>query len=225
MVELMAVIAIISIMAVIIGVGLGGGNESVALGNAQRISSSIFQSARSIALLRQTNARVIIYADQGAQTDPRKFLRYMGVVYDDPETPNTVDWIPANQGTYLPEGVFYIPPGANTTTGLTDATSSTDPILASKFNEQSEIGGANPFSVSFPVTGGTAEQFYWYEFDDKGMSNNPGGTFVLNAGRVISDNPIEIGIENQFAVAGLAIRRIGGVILTDGYEEVDGANN
>lgn len=215
MVELLTVVAIISVMAVIIGTALGGGNETISLGTGQRVASGMFQSARSIAILKQTETRVLIYGDQVSDTDPRKFLRFMGIVYNDPENPG--NWLPAVQGTYLPEGVFFIPPTAPEE--LKDRTTGSTSYEKSKFNN----GATNPMSVPFPVTTGTAENFYWYGFDANGNSQNAGGTFVLNAGRVLSDAP-EIGIENPYATSGLAIRRIGGVILMNDYEEIQEAN-
>ncbi|WOO43386.1 prepilin-type N-terminal cleavage/methylation domain-containing protein [Rubellicoccus peritrichatus] len=212
MVELLAVIAIISVMAVLIGVALGGGNESVALGNAQRIASSIFQSARSVAVLKQTPTRVIIYGDNGSQTDPSKFLRYIGVVYDDPDTA-AVDWVGVNAGTYLPEGVYFMPDSRPSS--LVDATGGN--MQSSNFNNSSSTD-----NISFPVRSGAAENFYYYEFDSNGMSENPGGTFVIHSGRKSGED--EVTVDNEFAVAGFAIRRIGGVTLFNDYEEIDALN-
>lgn len=218
MIELLTVVAIISIMAVLIGVGLGGGNETVSIGNGQRIASSIFQSARSIAVLRQTETRVVIYGSQGSNTDPRKFLRYMGVVYKDADSTSKTfgEFIPANQGTYLPEGVFFTP----------------DPIPANVVHDATNtLMSSNkdtPADVSFPIKGGTDESFYYYEFDKNGMSENAGQTFVLNAGRVKSEggsDGVEIEIENPYAAAGFAVRKIGSVILISEYEGLEKANN
>lgn len=215
MVELLTVVAIISIMAVIIGSALGGNNESLSLGTGQRVASSMFQSARSIAILKQTQTRVIIYGAQGSNTDPRKFLRFMGIVYDEDQDPSNPSWVPAVQGTYLPEGVFFIPAGS--ATGLSDVSGGS--MEKSDYNNT----GTQPLSVAFPVTTKTADDFFWYGFDENGNSQNAGGTFVLNAGRVTSDAPT-IEIENPYAARGLAIRRIGGVILMNDYEEIQAAN-
>lgn len=208
MVELLAVIGIISIMAVMIGVALSGGGQAVALGNGQRVAASIFQSARSVAVLRQTQTRVIIYADQGSSTDPRKFLRYMGVVYEEPL--GSDNWVPVNTGTYLPEGVFFIP--ETIPSGL-DASEAGGSLMRSSVNDT--------FSVSFPTTGQTADAFYYYQFDSNGMSDNPGGTFVINGGRMASDFPVEVAIENPFLVAGFAIRRMGSVTLFNDWDEIN----
>ncbi len=223
MVEMLTVVAIISIMAVLIGVGLSGGNESVSLGNGQRIAASIFQSARSIAVLRQTQTRVLIYGDQGSGTngtDPRKFLRFMGVVYliDNGDENDPDDWIPANQGTYLPEGVFFMPNSLPTGGGG----SVTAPSGTEVAKNQSDTD-----DLKFPnAQASSTENFYYYGFDSNGMSENPGDTFVLNAGRVASEGggSVTIEVENPNTAIGFAIRRIGGVTLMNDYEEIAKAN-
>lgn len=226
LVEMLAVIGIIGIMAVIIGVSFTGTNETVALGNAQRIGASVFQSARSIAVLRQQPTRVIIYADHGE--DSKKFLRYMGIVYlsenaTDPENPAPGDWIPANQGTYLPEGIYYIPEGGATdTTGLIADNLEGGVDLLTSNPKYDKSSATDIMEASFPIVGGTNNDFYFYEFDANGMSENPGGNFVINAGSITLDGNGDEAVEitNPFAVAGFAIRRIGGITLFSDYDEI-----
>lgn len=219
MVELLAVIGIISIMSVFIGLALGGGNESVSLGNGQRVAQSIFQSARSIAILRNSPTRVIIYGDQGSATDPKKFLRFMGVVYQDNDDTNSIPdgtWVPANQGTYLPEGVYFMP--STLPPGVTDESGG-----ALYSSQESGAGGAIPDDTfAYPIRGGSTDTFYYYEFDQRGMSENPGGTFIIYAGRRTGETTVAI--ENEFAVSGFAIRRLGGVTLFSDPDEIAAIN-
>lgn len=226
MIELLAVVGIISVMAVIIGVSLGGKNESLSVGNGQRIASSVFQSARSIAVLRQAHTRVIIYRDHA--NDPQKFLRYMGVVYlkDGVNLLDATvdDWIPANQGTYLPEGVFYVPDDVVGLTGVNiDTSDYGNDLLVSDPN----YSGTSTMSAKFPVVGSSSsEDYYFYQFDKNGMSDNPGGYFVINAADTGFDGTDEtVDFKNPLTVSGFAIRRIGGVTLFSDYEEVQSLSN
>ena len=75
----------------------------MSLKSSQRILSSC-QGAKGQAIMKQSPARLIIYADEGNDRDENKYLRYFGIVTQDPK-------IPGNglleRGTYLPK-VFIL---------------------------------------------------------------------------------------------------------------------
>jgi len=130
LVELLVVVALIGILAAVVGFSIKGGGQGMALGNAQRNVLSLIQAARAGASIQHTRARLIIYADKNAVADESasatvvnsKILRYYGVIFaesDDPHAParpnapnNTQPyllWTAASNGDYLPSGLYFVP--------------------------------------------------------------------------------------------------------------------
>jgi len=128
LVELMVVVALIGILATVIGFSIEGGGQSMALGNAQRNVMSAIQAARAGATIQHTRARLIIYADKNvvpgeaasSEIINSKILRYYGVIYaesDNPHEPTRgtepakpfVMWTAATNGDYLPNGIYFVP--------------------------------------------------------------------------------------------------------------------
>lgn len=243
LIELLAVIGIISVLAVIIGASLGGGNASVSLGNGQRIASGIFQAARSVAIVKGSRARVIIYKEgkRSFNNDTTKQLRFMGIVYESTTTPG--EWIPANSGTYLPEGIYFLPPDYSTNSdylnGLISGKSlsgssnagNTDDLSISSFNYTNtgdSNDNANDFDVSYPVfsrSGSDEDTWYFYEYNSRGISENPGAYFVLAAASkdapTKDDQLYSLNFDNQYAVSGFAIRKLGGVSMYTDKEDIN----
>lgn len=226
LVELLAVIAIIGALAVVVTFTFDGGNESYALGNAQRIAASVFQSARSIAVLKNTETRVIIYrgGSTGGRNDSNKQLRYMGVIFKNKQTD---EWQPANSGTYLPDGVYFVPPnpgGAGNAFGFVAGTSGELKESAITYVGDSSDNRFD-YSVSFPSVDGDLDSWFFYEFDNRGLSLNPGALFVVAAGERVAPSggnvAHSITFENQYAVAGFAVRKMGGVTLFTDYEDIE----
>lgn len=233
LVELLTVIAIIAIMAAIIGVSVQP-TEGSSLRAAQSAAQSMFQAARTVASMRRTEARVIIYKDgQGVDRDA-KFLRYMGVVYwGDPNPDDGSDdyqWLPANSGMYLPQGVYYIPHDGVVGTMVTAGDEVVEEILVSD-------DAPTDNTISYPVSTGTADEWYYYSFDGSGaaravynlpgdpppppVDNFAGKTVVFAAGTLAppSESP-QVIIDNEFATNGFVIRRIGGVLTVNEYDQV-----
>ncbi len=222
LIELLAVITIIAIMAAVIGINLKP-NEGASLRAAQASATSMFQAARTVASMRRTEARVIIFKKGSGEDAEGKFLRYMGVVYWDDENQT---WVPANSGMYLPAGVYYIPNDYSSAGVQTGDEVST--LLASET--------APTDSMKFPVTTGAADEWYYYSFDGSGTARStgqsPGTTPEGFAGRAVvfasgqamppSGEP-SITVNNEFSTAGFVIRRIGGVLPLNDYDQVESA--
>lgn len=193
LVEMLAVIAIIGILGAAIGIALSGsGSSTAALGNAQRMVSSIFQAARTNAVMKGQETAVIIYRDGGA--DREKALRFIGIVYRDGS-----GWKPLNRGTYLPKGIYFVPPN-------------------NYFSEaQSSGNSGTTASISFPITTASSDQWYAYTFDKNG-NLSAGSTYLLFAPstpKVVGQN---IEIEKEIPInqmGGIAIRKTGGVLMVD----------
>jgi len=235
LVELLTVVAIIAIMAAVIGV-MNQPTEGSSLRAAQSAATSMFQAARTVASMRRTEARLIIYKDGNGEDRDNKFLRYMGVVYWGDPTPDDgsddYQWLPANSGMYLPSGVYYIPDGSVGTMVIQG-----DDVVESVL-ESNRAGEDN--TIRYPVRTGDADEWYFYSFDGSGaaravynLPGNPtppdidsyaGKAVVFAAGQLAppSDSP-QVIVNNEFATNGFVIRRIGGVLQLNDYDQVDTA--
>lgn len=229
LVELLAVIAIIGIMAAIIGVSLKPA-EGRNLKSAQASAMSMFQAARTVASMRRTEARVIIFKDGNGVDAESKFLRYMGVVYWEKD-PDGVSgkWVAANSGVYLPQGTYYIPDGS-VGSFVKPGEDATETIYASDL-----VATEN---ISYPVSSGTADEWYYYAFDGSGSAReenesteNPpdsrgrsfaGRAVIFASGRLEpgSSDP-QVIIDNPLSTTGFVIRRIGGVLAINEYDQME----
>ena len=215
LVELLAVIGIIAVMATVIGVSLTGGNATASLGTSQRVGASIFQSARSIAVLKQTPTKVLIYGDNGGGSDTGKYLRFMQVVYEDPESPGT--WIAANTGTYLPQGVYYIP--SNISNGYIDIEGG-----GTMVKSDPTTTFTSPVKPNENSTANIGFEAYEYTFDSNGLSDGSAGDQIVFAAGRVTGPPQgglpQLSFDNEYAVVGFYLRRLGSVSLAE-YDDLD----
>ena len=94
-IELLVVIALILLVSSLIFIS-GGGGDGAAL-PPHPIVSGVAKGARSQAILKNTNARLIIHNDP---TEPEKYRRLLGIIYEDPEDDSASPvWIAA-QGPF-----------------------------------------------------------------------------------------------------------------------------
>lgn len=238
LVELLAVIAIIGVLAGF-ALGIRPSGEGYTLGNGQRIAASVFQSARSISVMKQTETRVIIYRGGGSgnRNNTSKQLRYMGVLYKAKAKDQTdARWLPANAGVYLPDGVYYIAPNMNDSgvpyyfvnhidVGVRESNINSMFSSSNNLNNTSLMDDGNHFSASFPTADSTdTDSWFFYEFDQRGLSRNPGALFVIAAGERVepgSDNvDYSVRLPNPYAVAGFVVRKMGGVVHFTDYADI-----
>jgi len=177
LVELMVVVALIGILATVIGFSIEGGGQGMALGNAQRNVLAAIQAARAGATIQHTRARLIVYADRNAvpgeaansEVINSKILRYYGVIYaesDDPHAPPKsatspgkpfLTWTAATNGDYLPNGIYFVPSKSSSYVSdvpsfSTAKTSAIDDSLGDYSIGQSAAGGA-PGYASYDIHG------------------------------------------------------------------------
>jgi prepilin-type N-terminal cleavage/methylation domain-containing protein len=133
LVELLVVVALISILAAVVGFSINGNTPGMSLSNAQRNLMAVIQAARTGATIQHTRARLIIYADRNAvpgesstsTVTNSKILRYYGVIFaesDDPHAPQGTNplgppylrWRAASNGDYLPNGLYFVPSKSST---------------------------------------------------------------------------------------------------------------
>lgn len=210
LIELLVVISIILIATSVLFVVGGGGGDGVKLSSAQRIVSSVAQGARGQAILKNASTRLIIYSDSDENEDDEKKLRYLGVIYanpDDPNPTNPTTWIAATQGTYLPEGVY--------------------------FNEDlSDSFPGTRMTINYPrisaQTEGSGEEYFYYEFNRNGTmnSNYINSWLALQAGTLKpgGSGDLEISfdeLDKQGLKAALIFRRVGTTTLVTDPSEIN----
>jgi len=129
LVEMLVVVAMVGILASIVGFEMKNSSQGMSLGNAQRGLLSMLRAAQTAAKVHNTRSRLIIFADQtnwvsgdspSAATINAKLLRLYGVIYASSDDPNlTADgsatgkpyltWKAFNDGAELPEGIYFVP--------------------------------------------------------------------------------------------------------------------
>ena len=110
--ELLVVISIIAVLMTIGSYGIKNFSKASGVSAAIPIAQGVFSQARSLAIEKGTDTRVLIQTDNDAVSmlNRERNLRYMLVQYlDTKETEVTTDdeWLAASKGVYLPEGVYY----------------------------------------------------------------------------------------------------------------------
>lgn len=204
LIELLVVIGLIVLLAGVLSFSLRDPGGTVGVSSGVRISASMVTSARQQAILKSQPARVII-ATEAQDSDKR--LRYMGVVYRNPENEN--EWIAANDGTYLPNGVYF------------------DEERSQRFDTMNiEFPRARPQTLS----GG--EEWFYYEFKSSGLLEDAflGARFVINAGRVIdADGNIALSGTSEYAedsdsqapnIGGFVIHKMGTISVAQSSQDL-----
>jgi len=173
LIELLTVIAIISILMTVGAIGIGSllGGKGITSGVAS--AESVFDEARSTAVSQRTKARVLIDV-----TDPSKptYLRRMLVAYeelDNEGNPKTDQWTISNRGLMLPDQVYF----------------------SQNYSKKSLTSGGGLDKMNLNnVARDYRGEYYYYEFNAEGIcrppstsdavgSEKPGNaTFVLGTG-------------------------------------------
>ncbi|NBB81145.1 MAG: hypothetical protein GVY36_17185, partial [Verrucomicrobia bacterium] len=114
-------------------------------------------------ILKNADARLVIYSDDASNEDDEKKLRFFGVVYwgDDVDADGTVTetgWKAATQGTYLPEGIYFNEVLSRDADGGDIPTMGLDYPRISVGRNTDRIGG------------GGGDQYFFYEFNSNGTA-------------------------------------------------------
>lgn len=224
LVELLVVIMIIMMLSGIIVVAIQP-TESQNLASAQRTLQGLIQSARTTAVMRNTPTRIIIYAEVPASMleseKLSKSYRFMGVVAWD-AADNA--WKPVNRGVSLPNGIYFIPPGAPTSSSSTSAYyAGTLPAAALESKDGS--GTLTAVQFNFPSEGSPNENYYYVEFDSTGLlSSSEHGNFVSlvvmpGAPDQTTGVPALAG-EQLFQATGIYVRRYGNSVMYNDYDMI-----
>lgn len=166
LVEMLVVIAIMSILMTAGAIGLGGmGGKGVSSGVAT--VESLFDEARAVAVGQRTRARVLVATK--LDTVPADNLRRIVIAYAQVNpatgaeaTPTT--WVLASRGTTLPDQVYF-----------------SAKFSMSDHENKIAFGAANEMSLASSYKA-YAGKYTFYEFNSEGICSTPGASFVLGAG-------------------------------------------
>ena len=208
--SLLELLIVISIMATLMTVGsFGIKNFSKASGvsAAIPIAQGVFSQARSLAIERSTNTRVLIhYYNNTLRLNRERMLRYMVVQYEEKDengefyTPPR--WETASKGVKLPDGVFY------------------SPALSGRGVAPNVVGADRTVDARLPAqAAGLTSTCVQYEFNSQGIITKPeadgGGTdYVNNVPRfVIRAGSLPPGRTEPIAAGGAGERNAGGFVI------------
>ncbi|MEP2775434.1 MAG: prepilin-type N-terminal cleavage/methylation domain-containing protein [Luteolibacter sp.] len=159
LIEVLTVIAIISILMTAGAIGLG--NISAGKGTSSGIATceSLFDEARVIAVSKRCKARVMVKVDDPADTD---YLQRVVVVHEEIDStgnPVANSWVLSSRGYIMPKGVFF----------------------SQKYSKDANGNALDTFTLTGSKTDFNGEYIY-YEFNAEGISSDPGASFVIAAG-------------------------------------------
>jgi prepilin-type N-terminal cleavage/methylation domain-containing protein len=194
LIELLVVIGIIAVLAGAIGIGLRGGDQTVALQGGQSTVASLISATRGRAALANQDAALMVNANDPADTS--RYLRLLAVGVKD----GSGNFVPTGDGILLPAGIYVVPPGG--------------PSAAQR---ESGANWANLDSnaltgpVAFALDGVTSEQWYTLQLSLYGTRTG-GIRLVLSRGERTETGLIFTNEEN---VRGLEVSQYGAVTLID----------
>ena len=187
-------------------------NDGMSLKSSQRILSAVAQGAKGQAIMKQSPARLIIYADEENDRDDNKYLRYFGIITKDPENPRK--WIAATEGTYLPKGIYFMPK-------LTQKVNGQNKRIGKMHLEYPRIQS----KISDPRYG---DEYYYYEYNANGTmaANFVNAWLIFGAGKldftgnrqldVSFDNPAQEGLRSA-----LIFRKVGSSTLVTDSDQIN----
>lgn len=188
LVEMLVVIAIMSILMTAGAIGLSGmGGKGVSSGVAS--ADAIFDEARAVAVGQRTRARVLVSKD--LQSNPAENLRRVVVAKEALKEDGTVDtdkWELVSRPLTLPDQVFF-----SQTYSLKD--------LAG--------GGGDLDTMDMTGKASTAGSYYYYEFNAEGICTTPGASFVVGFG----SRPVNAGQDEKPRITSGAKRDFGGFVV------------
>lgn len=168
LVEMLVVIAIISILMTAGSIGLSGmGGKGVTSGVAT--AESLFDEARTTAVGR--NLRACVLVAKSLANNPGDDLKRIVVAYEetDPATGQAKDptndnpkWVLSSRGAVLPDQTFF----------------------SDKFSKKDQAAGSGEIdSITLSGAKKTFQgEYYIYEFNAQGICKTPGASFVIGNG-------------------------------------------
>ncbi len=182
LVEVLTVIAIISILMTAGAIGLGNLTAGKGTSSAIATCESLFEEARTIAVSKRCKARVLIDVDDPADSN---YLRRVVIAHEKINADGTVvpdDWVVSSRGYTMPTGTFFSKDYSKTDTG-------------------GKISALNTMTLSTGVVTSYQGDYTYYEFNNEGICTTPGASFIIAAGiRPKNGEPrVTSGAERDFA--------------------------
>lgn len=222
LIELIAVIAIMAVLGGVIMAGISGGGTSQSLGSGVNVLNTMIKNTRTIAMMRGTKARLIINNEppQGNPPSFDRYLSFVGIVYEDPETPG--NWIAANQGQSLPENI-YILAKADPTNGLNKSGSVLGGDALATLEAAATDLPAGTMSIDYPSSRSLAgsdagTQWMYYEFGADGIAQ-PGTANKKILVAVGNNTGTSIAFNSEYEMAVTMIGLFGGTLVGD-YDDI-----
>lgn len=204
LIELLIVVGLIALLVGAVGLALGG-TGSTALATAQNSLASMVGTARAQAALKQTEARLLIYATRPPIGESDKFYRYLRVVIA--ETPGSTGagarWTPVGSPVLLPSGISVVPtlPAAFLAPGVTWPN-----------NPQPTSTFLSATAARYTITGDTAtsaaDTYLAVQFAADGTVTPTGAKLALATATIANGLPQ---FNNAGSVRGLLLRPSGGI--------------
>jgi prepilin-type N-terminal cleavage/methylation domain-containing protein len=171
LVEMLVVIAIMSVLVTAGAIGLGSiGGKGVSSGVAS--AESLFDEARAIAVGQRVKSRVLI-AKQ-LTNNPADNLRKIVVVSEKLKADGTVEtpqtWVLSSRGVILPDQVFF----------------------SQNFSKKDHETGSGSIEEMPTLSGAKAAfagSYFFYEFNSEGICTTPGASFIIGSGSRNSSSP------------------------------------
>ena len=187
-------------------------NDGMSLKSSQRILSAIAQGAKGQAIMKQSPARLIIYADEGNDRDENKYLRYFGIVTQDPKNPS--NWIAGTEGTYLPKGIYFMPK-------LTEKINGQDKNIGKMYLDYPRIQSQASDSRY-------GSEYYYYEFNANGTmaADFVNSWLIFGAGtsEINENQKLDISFSDhrkEGIRAGLIFRKVGSSTLVTDSKKIN----
>ncbi len=172
LVEILVSIGVIIILAGILFSALNQNRNASNLETAQMMLSQAFANARAQAILKQSNARLLIHTSSpGNETETEKYLRYFGVVVE--TRSGSSQWETALPGEYFPADIYFIPEASVETLEWKESRPT------SRHNGQSM---SLEFPSGRPEASGSGPKWSYYEFKSTGRMSGLHNKVVLAEG-------------------------------------------
>ena len=173
LVEVLVVIAIMSVLMTAGSIGLGNINAGKGTTSAVATCESLFEEARTIAISKRCKARILIGRNLSID-GPSKNLRKIFIITEAlnpttgvPLTPTS--WVVSGRPYILPTGVFF-----------------SEKFSTPQSTGPDRIMGLPGVSSSFQGS------HIFYEFNSEGIITTPGAAFIVGSGVRKSDQTIRI---------------------------------
>lgn len=209
LVEILVVIAIVSVLMTAGAIGLGNLTAGKGTSSALATAESLFNEARTLAVSKQTNARVMIDIDDASSEN---YLRRMVVVYqelDDDGDPVSGSWILSSRGFTMPQGTYF-------SQVYSTQEGSGDAFGTESITPKNEAGS--------PIENYSANYTY-YEFNSEGIYASPGTNFVIGSGVKPPGQEPKTTASGGKDFAGFVIWRNGRISSYRSPEQVDGLDS